>query len=265
MKNRENRIFTIAIVLVFCLAFPNPSFGQGQIKRQNHSVTNNNSTSSQRAKDVQDLSTKFNWDKFGICQDTIVDLGLSVKWAGWNIGASYPEQEGTLFGWGDPTGKEASVYSSKYPVKDPPMSICGDRRYDMAMVNWGWPWRLPSKKELDELTENCKWESFIYKNVRGVKITGPNGNTLFIPITSARGANWNKDTQSDDPQLIIKPADNRGRYYSGELNSNGGQWEPWDCRPYILYFSLDNSNPKGYVDGTGLRSNGHPVRAVYDK
>lgn len=265
MKNRENRIFTIAIVLVFCLAFPNPSFGQGQIKRQNHSATNNNSTSSQRSKDVQDLSTKFNWDKFGICQDTIVDLGLSVKWAGWNIGASYPEQEGTLFGWGDPTGKETSVYSSKYPVKDPPMSICGDRRYDMAMVNWGWPWRLPSKKELDELTENCKWESFIYKNVRGVKITGPNGNTLFIPITSARGANWNKDTQSYDPQLIIKPADNRGRYYSGELNSNGGQWEPWDCRPYILYFSLDNSTPKGYVDGTGLRSNGHPVRAVYDK
>lgn len=255
---------TIIVFVALCLSFPDYVLGQGQIKRQNHFPINN-SNPSKCTNNIQDLSVKFNWDTFGICQDTIVDLGLSVKWAGWNIGASSPEQEGTLFGWGDPTGKETSVYSSKYPVKDPPMSICGDRRYDMAMANWGWPWRLPSRKDFEELSRNCKWESFRYKNVSGVKITGPNGNTLFVPITSRRDTNWNKNTQSYDPQLIIKPTDNRGRYYSGELNSNGGQWEAWDCRPYILYFSLEDVMPHGYVDGTGLRSTGLPVRAVYVK
>lgn len=69
------------------------------------------------------------------------------------------------------------------------MSICRDRRYDMAMANWGWPWRLPSHKDFEELSKNYKWESFRYKNVFGVKITGPNGNTLFVPITSRRDTN----------------------------------------------------------------------------
>lgn len=262
MMNRVNRMFILMISVVLCLSFPELTFGQGQIKRQNQ-ISKPNDRSVRQTNDIVELSRKFNWDSYGICQDTIVDLGLSVKWAAWNIGAHSPEQEGTLFGWGDPTGKETSIYSSKYPVKDPPMSICGDRRYDMAMANWGWPWRLPSQKELEELSKNCKWESFRYKNVSGVKLTGPNGNTLFIPVTSRRTANWNKDTQSYGSQLIIKPADMRGRYYSGELNSNGGQWEPWDCRPYILYFSLEDVNPCGYVDGTGLRSSGLPVRAVY--
>lgn len=246
-------------IILFCA--PILAMEQGKITRQNSKPDRGNMLENRNS--LQEQIPHFNWDSFGICQDTIVDLGLSVKWAGWNIGASSPEQEGTLFGWGDSTGKETSVYSSKYPVKDPPMSICGDRRYDMAMANWGWPWRLPSRKDFEELSKNCKWESFRYKNVPGVKITGPNGNTLFVPVTSRRDTNWNKKTQSYDPQLILKPTDNRGRYYSGELNSNGGQWEPWDCRPYILYFSLEDVKPHGYVDGNGLRSTGLPVRAVY--
>lgn len=70
--------------MALCLSFPDYVLGQGQIKRQNHSPINN-SNSSKRTNNIQDLSAKFNWDTFGICQDTIVDWGLSVKWAGWNI------------------------------------------------------------------------------------------------------------------------------------------------------------------------------------
>ena len=259
MKNRVNRIFLLIISVVLCLSFPELTFGQGQIKRHNQ-TSKPNDRSVRQTNDIVDLSRKFNWDSFGICQDTIVDLGLSVKWAGWNIGASSPEQEGTLFGWGDPTGKETSVYSSKYPVKDPPMSICGDRRYDMAMANWGWPWRLPSRKEFDELVKKCKWEDINYKGVNGFKLTGPNGNTLFLPITSYRTTVWDKEKQCNKDKMEI----HRGataHYYSGELNSNGGQWEPWDCRPYVLCGFPNPAN--GYVDGNGLRSTGYPVRAVY--
>ena len=260
MTNKINRILTIIVFVALCLSFPDYVLGQGQIKRQNHSPINN-SNPSKRTNNIQDLSAKFNWDTFGICQDTIVDLGLSVKWAGWNIGASSPEQEGTLFGWGDPTGKETSVYSSKYPVKDPPMSICGDRRYDMAMANWGWPWRLPSRSELEELVSKCKWENINYKGVNGFKLTGPNGNTLFLPITSSRILRWDSDKGRYKDKLEIY---NGGlNYYSGELNSNGGQWEPWDCRPYVLCGFTHPDH--GYVNGGGLRSEGHAVRAVYVK
>ncbi len=259
MKNKINRISAIIVFVAFCLFFPDYVLGQGQIKRQNHSPINN-SNHSKRTNNIQDLSTKFNWDTFGICQDTIVDLGLSVKWAGWNIGASSPEEEGTLFGWGDPTGKETSIYSSKYPVKNPPMIICGDKRYDMAMANWGWPWRLPSRNELEELSSRCKWEYINYKGQNGFKLVGPNGNTLFLPITSYRSAVWDTDKRAYKESMETKLG-TTAHYYSGELNSNGGQWEPWDCRPYVLCGFSNQAH--GYVDGTGLRSTGYPVRAVY--
>lgn len=258
MKSKINYIS--AIFMAFCLFFPDYVLGQEPIKRQNHSPINN-SKQSKRTKNIQNLSAKFIWDTFGICQDTIVDLGLSVKWAGWNIGASSPEEEGTLFGWGDPTGKETSIYDSKYPVKDPPMSICGDKRYDMAMANWGWPWRLPTRNELKELSSKCKWEYINYKGQNGFKLVGPNGNTLFLPITSYRSAVWDTDKRAYKESMETKLG-TTAHYYSGELNSNGGQWEPWDCRPYVLC-GFPNSTPHGYVDGAGLRSTGYPVRAVY--
>lgn len=259
MKYRVNRIFLLIISVVLCLSFPELTFGQGQIKRHNQ-TSKPNERSVRQTNDIVDLSHKFNWDSFGICQDTIVDLGLSVKWAGWNIGASSPEEEGTLFGWGDPTGKETSIYSSKYPVKDPPMSICGDKRYDMAMANWGWPWRLPSRNELEELSSKCKWEYINYKGQNGFKLVGPNGNTLFLPITSYRSAVWDTDKRAYKESMETKLG-TTAHYYSGELNSNGGQWEPWDCRPYVLCGFSNQAH--GYVDGTVLRSTGYPVRAVY--
>lgn len=261
MKNKMIRIFAIISFLIsFFIFFPDTAFGQGQIKRQHHKSSNNNGKHSD-IRDIKDLSKKFNWDCFGICQDTIVDIGLSVKWAGWNIGASSSEQSGTLFGWGDPTGKETSIYDSKYPVEEPPMSIVGDRRYDMALVNWGWPWRLPYRSEFEELVSKCKWEYINYKGVNGFKLIGPNGNTLFLPITSYRSIEWDSEKMTYKDEMEITHG-NIAHYYSGELNSNGGQWEAWDSRPFVLC-GFFTSYAHGSVEGTGLRSTGYPVRAVY--
>ena len=49
-------------------------------------------------------------------------------------------------------------------------------------------------------------------------------------------------------------------YYSGELNSNGGQWEAWDSRPFTLIWFFDN-HTKPSIQGVGLRSSAYPVRA----
>ena len=39
----------------------------------------------------------------------VVDLGLSVKWAGYNIGASAPEQYGSFYAWGETSEKEQYI------------------------------------------------------------------------------------------------------------------------------------------------------------
>lgn len=133
----------------------------------------------------------------------------------------------------------------------------------MAMVNWGWPWHLPTRKEMEELVSKCKWEELSYHGIKGFKLPGPNGNTLFLPITRCRTTVWDKDKKDYKDELETKES-STGHYYSGELNSNRGQWEPWDCRPYVLC-CFSGSNARGYVDGTTLRSTGCPVRAVYAK
>ena len=206
------------------------------------------------SKEEQELAQKYHWDKYGICQDQIVDLGLSVKWAGWNVGASSPDQNGKLFGWGDPTGNEISTDQSKYPIEEPPMSICGDTRYDMATVNWGRPWRLPTKKEFDELIKECKWEPFTYKGVRGKKVMGPNGNTIFLPYTNRRKRVWDEQRKIYHPNGF-KTVDNSGYYYSGELKKT---WETMFGRPYYLVLSYGS-----VMWSEGVRSDGLVVRAVY--
>ena len=42
----------------------------------------------------------------GISLKQEVDLGLSVKWAGWNVGASSPEEYGGYYAWGEIEEKE---------------------------------------------------------------------------------------------------------------------------------------------------------------
>ncbi len=100
-----------------------------------------------------------------------VDLGLSVYWATSNIGANdNPTSVGNLYAFGETTPKNEYT-SSNY--------VGGDN--DVVNLNWGGNWRLPTKKELEELVKECKWE---LKTIEGRKImsaTGPNGNHILLP------------------------------------------------------------------------------------
>ena len=64
-----------------------------------------------------------------------VDLGLSVKWASFNIGATSPTEYGKLYGWGDPTGNLTTETLDDYPSANPPVSICGTK-YVIATGIW---------------------------------------------------------------------------------------------------------------------------------
>ena len=129
-----------------------------------------------------------------------VDLGLSVKWAAWNVGASSPEQYGGYYAWGETEEKsDYNYYTYKYwSDKDGDgywdsnefvnigSNISGTQ-YDVATVKWGNGWRMPTKAEIQELYEKCTFVGYIYKGVVGCKVTGPNGNSIFLPCAGYRG------------------------------------------------------------------------------
>ncbi|MBO7283756.1 MAG: PEGA domain-containing protein, partial [Bacteroidales bacterium] len=107
-----------------------------------------------------------------------VDLGLpsGLKWATCNVGASSPEEYGDYYAWGEiETKSEYTKDNSKTRGKS--MSdISGNTMYDVACAKWGGSWRLPTKKELEELESKCKWEWTTINGKKGYKVTGPHGN-----------------------------------------------------------------------------------------
>jgi hypothetical protein len=114
-----------------------------------------------------------------------MDLGLSVKWASFNVGASKPEEYGVLFGWADISGKKTSTSNDDYPDAKPPRTICGTE-YDAAHVLWGGSWRMPSREEQEELVNKAVWSKTTLNNVEGYRVTGPNGNRIFLAASGGR-------------------------------------------------------------------------------
>ena len=140
-----------------------------------------------------------------------VDLGLSVKWATCNLGATKPSEYGDYFAWGITTGYNESgapfnwanygycdggynkltkyCTSEEYGVKDDMIRLEPDD--DAAIINWGAKWRVPTCDEIIELREKCNWKlqakgNTKYDGVAGYEVTGPNGNTIFLPCAGYR-------------------------------------------------------------------------------
>ena len=111
-----------------------------------------------------------------------VDLGLSVKWATCNVGATKPEEYGGYYAWGETEEKE-EYYESNMNIGK---NIAGTE-YDVAHVKWGGNWRMPTRAEQDELREKCKWEWTTVNGVSGYKVTSKkNGNSIFLPAAGYR-------------------------------------------------------------------------------
>ena len=137
-----------------------------------------------------------------------VDLGLSVKWAGFNVGANSPEEYGDYFAWGETSPKDEYTEETYQYVKFTE-DAWGDKtaeytnlgdisgtQYDAASVNWGGTWRMPTKAEQQELLNNCTWEKSMYNDVKGYLVTGPNGNSIFLPAAGYRYGSSSYDVGS---------------------------------------------------------------------
>lgn len=133
-----------------------------------------------------------------------VDLGLSVKWATCNVGASKPEEYGDRFAWGETTTKSDyswETYKWCNGTDNTMTKYCTDNDYgtmdnlttltssdDVATVKWGNKWRMPTVKEMIELNDDCIWTWTTQNEVNGWNVEGPNGNSIFLPSASKHGS-----------------------------------------------------------------------------
>ena len=131
-----------------------------------------------------------------------VDLGLpsGTLWATCNVGADKPEEFGNYFAWGETkpkndyrwgtykwcsgTEKTLTKYcvSETYGTIDDRVELLPED--DAATANWGSLWQMPSKEQVDELSDDSytKREYMMQNGVIGVKVTSLiNGNSIFLP------------------------------------------------------------------------------------
>ncbi len=117
-----------------------------------------------------------------------VDLGLSVKWATCNLGATVPEDCGNYFAWGELESKESFTQENSVTYYDTGIGfIAGHLFYDAARNYWDDTWRIPTKREMQELIDNCTrvWTSL--DSVNGTLfVSKKNGNSIFLPATGYR-------------------------------------------------------------------------------
>ena len=139
--------------------------------------------------EISDFETKTNI-KFGAgdAAMNLVDLGLSVKWADRNIDAVNPEDFGNYYAFGETETKSKFNWTT-YKYYDADTSTCKDlgdniqknEDYDKAYLNDN-TMCLPTSTQFQELITKCKWEKTTLNEVSVWKVTGVNGNFIYLPI-----------------------------------------------------------------------------------
>lgn len=164
-----------------------------------------------------------------------VDLGLSVKWATCNIGATKIEDVGSSFRYG-----ETQEYDEERPYifgLEPPDILQPSN--DVAHVKWGHSWRMPTEAEYKELEKKCKkvWTS--RNGMVGMMYIASNGNTLFFPSTTAGRdydyddiveywlSNGNIMDAKDDNHLIQRPTFYESGYAVRAVSAEPQEKESW--------------------------------------
>ena len=171
-----------------------------------------------------------------------VDLGLSVKWATMNIGAESPEDYGYYYAWGETETKSTYTTSNSVTYGVEMDDFSGDATYDAATANWGGLWRVPTFAEMKELKNDCTWAWTTQNSVNGYLVTGPNGNSIFLPAAGY-------------PQSTAATVGYEGYYWSST------PYGSYTSTAYYLHFSRRSYHLYYF----GNRFSGHTVRPVAEQ
>ena len=189
----------------------------------------------------------------------VFGLPSGLKWASFNLGATKPEEYGDYFAWGETAPKSNYNWSTyKWCINGSSLQLtkyCNRFSYgyngftdnktvldpedDAAAVNLGGSWRMPTNAEQDELRSQCTWTWTTQNGVNGYLVTGPNGNSIFLPAAGRR----------DDPGLSY--VGSSGNYWSSSLRT--------DAPGSAYYVGFDSDYV--YWDSSS-RDDGRSVRPV---
>ena len=206
-----------------------------------------------------------------------VDLGLKVKWATCNLGATTPDEYGDYFAWGDTATYYKAGYAQEHPQahwkegktdgykwstykycngsKSTMTKYCNNSAYgnidsdttllpvdDAAHYMWGGNWRMPTHEELKELSDSCDWEWTTQNDVDGWKVTSKkdSSQSIFLPASGYRFNAYFYNLTSG------------GYYRSSSLNTDLPN-EAW-----ILSYNSESRS----VDGSS-RFYGYSIRPVF--
>ena len=207
-------------------------------------------------------------------------LPSGLKWATMNVGANMPEECGRFYAWGETksfleedttnivnynnymnTTYVKSYYywntykwysglqnvMTKYCIDpnfgSPDNKIVLEPEDDAAVQNWGGKWRMPTQYEFLELHDKCSWvwtDSYNETGVKGYVVTGPNNNSIFLPVTGYRS------------NYQYYSADTYGCYWTSSLGQRDG-----GCA-----WCFDFNSEKCDYGSSHSRCNGRNVRAV---
>lgn len=190
-----------------------------------------------------------------------VDLGLpsGTKWATCNIGANSPKECGDYYAWGVTTKKNYFGWGnykwSKGDICDLEFTkYCTDKRHgtrdfkstldpedDVARVQLGENWRMPTPDEIRELFRECNWQLTDWDGVMGYNVKGPNGNSIFLPFAGL----------SEDGGIVRR--NDAGYYWSNSLYKRDAE------KANNLFMTTTYINE----DGDEWRCYGLSVRPVY--
>lgn len=235
--------FIIGITLFF---FCESIMAQGKISRNTHTAKKTGST------------------KFSVSGNQnghdYVDLGLSSGrlWATNNIGSNSPAGYGDYYSWAETKTKSSYNSNNCYTIdlcfvdgiKGKVQSdtvrakyrIIGVPSRDAATFNWGATWELPTSADFAELNRECVWNVKTIDGHKGYLITGPNKNTLFLPMAGYMDGTHKSQVGTS------------GFYWTGEY---------WDDYETATMFSFTDSSHNGVI--WGKRDKGRSIRPVLRK
>ena len=141
-----------------------------------------------------------------------IDLGVSVRWANKNIGAFNPSDKG--------------LFINRKEDKD--INLVKEFKFKGA--------KIPTIGQWEELKNNCHWSLTQMNGIEGYKVTGKNGNFIFIPFTGDPDTIFMKNFG----RLFVRETFDKSSSYNGELYyfyfANGGNYK-------LTKYSLNYSCP----------------------
>ena len=188
-------------------------------------------------------------------------------WADRNIGADQSWNSGYYFRWGDTIGykreNDACVASdgsspnfvfsdANMPTYNKSIAELNNEGYitasevltpehDVAQVQWGGGWRMPTKQELEDLCNKCDWSWTTRNGVNGYVVCGRDGYasaSIFLPAfgygngtslyyyAGSSGHYWSSVPHSDGSRSWSLYFDSSGHYAS-----NGSRYCRFSIRP----------------------------------